>query len=137
VRVVLLNGKAEGVKATTYGKGARGRATRLHSLLVRSRGQCEACGGTNSLQCAHIIGRRYAATRADERNAFCLCAGCHMRFTEHPDEWLDFIDSTIGRPEYDRLKAKAQTVTKTNDAFWLAECARLSALLAETGGTAA
>lgn len=121
------------MKSTTYGKGARGKATRLHSLLVRSRGRCECCGGTRSLQTAHIIGRRYAATRTDERNAFCLCAGCHMRFTQHPDEWLDFIDSTIGRDEYLRLKAKAQEVTKTNVAFWLAEVARLSALLAERG----
>lgn len=121
------------MKSTTYGKGARGRATRLHSQLVRSRGRCENCGGTTHLQTAHIIGRRYAATRTDELNAFCLDAKCHMRFTEHPDEWMEFIDRTIGRAEYDRLKAKAQAVTKTNDAFWIEECVRLQMLLNEEG----
>jgi 5-methylcytosine-specific restriction endonuclease McrA len=119
------------VKQTTYGRGARGKATRLHSLLVRSRGQCEACGSTRSLQTAHIISRRYAATRTDERNAFALCAACHMRFTDHADEWLEFVDRTIGRAEYDRLKQKALAGCKSTDSFWLAECERLQALLRE------
>lgn len=115
-----------------YGKGPRGKATRLHSLVVRSRGRCEACGGTTGLQAAHIIPRRYAATRTDERNAYCLDAKCHMRFTEHADEWMAFVDSTIGRAEFDRLKAKALDPTfKPKDAFWLAECKRLAALLEE------
>lgn len=116
------------MKSTTYGKGARGKATRLHSLLVRSRGRCEKCGETNptKLQTAHIIPRRYAATRTDEANAFCLCAADHMRFTEHPDEWMHFIAQTIGMEEFHRLKTKALTVTKMD---WAVECERLSALL--------
>jgi 5-methylcytosine-specific restriction endonuclease McrA len=117
------------VKSTTYGKGARGRATKLHAELVRSRGQCQNCGGTTNLQCAHIIPRRFASTRTDERNAFCLDARCHMRFTEHVDEWMHFIFATIGEAEFQRLKTKALAGVKTNDAFWLAECARLKALL--------
>lgn len=125
------------MRSTTYGKGPRGKATRLHSLLVRTRGRCENCGKSSPLDAAHIIPRRYAATRTDEQNAFCLCKGCHLRFTEHAGEWMDFVDRTIGRDEYDRLWLKARTVTKTNDAFWLAEVARLSSLLADTGGTAA
>lgn len=119
------------MKNTAYGKGPRGKATMLHSKLVRSRGQCENCGSEHALQTAHIIGRRYVATRTDERNAFCLCAKCHFRFTEHADEWLAFIDLTIGRAEYERLKAKALAGGKSSDVFWLAEVERLSALLAE------
>lgn len=121
------------MRASTYGKGARGKATKLHSLLVRSRGACERCGNADAakLQTAHIIGRRFAATRTDERNAWCLCAGCHFRLTEHPDEHMAFVGQTIGMAEFDRLKTKALAGVKANDAFWAAESVRLSALLAE------
>lgn len=109
-----------------YGKGLRGKATKLHAEIVRSRGRCENCGGTSTLQCAHIIPRRYAATRTDLANAYCLDARCHMRFTEHADEWMAFVDRTIGREEFDRLKAKAEAGVKANDAFWQGEIDRLS-----------
>lgn len=118
---------------TGYGKGVKGRATQLHSKVVRARGRCEACGESryDLLQCAHIISRRYAATRTDETNAFCLCARDHFRFTENPDEWMDFIDTTIGRAEYDRLKQKALAGVKTSESFWRGEMDRLGALLKE------
>ena len=121
------------MRTTTYGKGLRGKATVLHSKVVRSRGICEACGEQDysKLQCAHIIPRRFAATRTDERNAFCLCARDHFRFTEHPDEWLAFIDQTIGREEFDRLKQKALAGVKTSEGFWRDEIERLNGLLKE------
>lgn len=119
------------MKQTTYGKGARGKATRLHSQVVRARGRCENCGTTQSLQCAHIVSRRYAATRTDENNAFCLCAGCHLRFTDHPFEWVKFVLAKIGVDGYDTLRAKAEAGVKANDSFWKAECERLAALLRE------
>lgn len=111
-----------------YGKGDRGKATKLHAQLVRSRGRCERCGATDKLQAAHIMRRRYAATRTDEANAWCLCASCHFRIDGHADEFMELVEATIGRAEFDRLKAKAQTVTKVN---WRAEVARLTALLSE------
>lgn len=114
-----------------YGKGPRGKATKLHSLVVRSRGACERCGGSSYLQAAHIIPRRYAATRTDESAAWCLCAGCHRKTTEHADEHMALVDVTIGRPRFDELKARAEAGVKTNDSFWLAEISRLSALLKE------
>lgn len=118
--------------SSIYGKGAKGRATKLHAELVRARGACERCGSTSkALQCAHIIGRRYSATRTDETNAWALCAGCHMRLGEHPDEHMAFVGQTIGMERFDELKTKALAGVKANDAFWLAECVRLAALLAE------
>ncbi len=119
---------------TTAGRGLKAKATRLHSLVVRAREMCENCGEQDysKLQCAHVLSRRYAATRTDEANAFCLCAGCHMRFTEHADEWMEFVDSTIGRPEYTRLKTKALAGVRTSESFWRDEAERLSALLKET-----
>ena len=121
------------MKSTTYGTGPRGKATKLHSQLVRSRGCCERCGSTDpaKLQTAHIVGRRFAATRTDERTAWCLCAGCHFRLTEHPDEHMAFVGVTIGMDAFHELKQKALAGVKANDVFWQAECVRLSALLAE------
>ncbi len=119
------------MRSTTYGKGLRGKATKLHSQVTRARGVCVQCGQTEptQLQTAHIIGRRYAATRTDEANSFCACARCHMRWTDHPDEWVAFCDATIGRAEYDRLKAKALAGVRTSESFWRAECERLAELL--------
>jgi hypothetical protein len=120
------------VRAVAKGKGAKAKATRLHSELVRSRGRCERCGRTDrTLQCAHIIGRRYSATRTDETNAWCLCAGCHMRLTEHPDEHMTFVAQTIGMPAFQVLNAKALAGVRSNEAFWLSEVERLQGLLAE------
>lgn len=114
--------------SVAYGKGDHGKATRLHSLLVRSRGRCERCGEADysKLQCAHIIRRRYSATRTDETNAWCLCASCHFRLDGHPDEFMEFVEQTIGRAKYDSLKKKAMTVTKVD---WKAEALRLSELV--------
>ena len=133
--------EAEESMSVTYGRGPKGRATRLHSEYVRKRdGRCMKCGDNDpaKLQCAHIIGRRFAATRVDPANAIALCWTCHHRFTDHPDEWVHFIFATIGEAEFQRLKTKALAGVKTNDAFWLAECARLKSLLelaAVEGGT--
>ena len=36
-----------------YGKGAKGRATKLHAQIVRSKGSCEKCGA-GELSLIHI-----------------------------------------------------------------------------------
>lgn len=109
----------------SYGKGARGKATVLHSKIVRSRGACENCGKTYQLECAHIVGRTLSWTRTDEANAYCLCSQCHARFTAWPVEFAEFIDRTIGREAYDALRAKAESgVRRKFD--WDAELARLT-----------
>jgi hypothetical protein len=118
--------------SSLYGKGAKGRATRLHSLVVRARGACENCGRSDQLQCAHIVTRRRNATRTDEQAAFCLCSGCHMTYTHDPLQWVDFVVSKIGREAYDAIQAKSLDASfKAKESFWLAECERLSALLKE------
>lgn len=102
-----------------YGKGLRGKATKLHAELVRSRGRCERCGIVGvAFQCAHIIPRRYAATRTDPGNAWCLCAGCHLKTTEWASEHMDLIDSTIGFDAYEDLRIRAEAGVKANDAYW-------------------
>lgn len=112
-----------------YGKGAKGKATRLHAELVRARGTCESCGSRDNLQCAHIVSRRYSATRTDLANAFCLCAGCHMRFTEWPMDFAAFVVEKIGVAGYDALKDKAESNPRPwRESDWKTEADRLAAL---------
>lgn len=118
--------------SVSYGRGAKAKATRLHSQVVRARGRCERCGKIDgTLQCAHIVSRRYTATRTDERNAWCLCFPCHRWLTEHPDQHVAFAIQTLGDAGYRELLDKAYAGAKSNAAFWLAEVERLQALLKE------
>lgn len=109
-----------------YGTGLKAKATRLHSQVVRQRGRCERCGSHTNLQAAHIIGRRYNATRTDTTNAWCLCATCHFRLTDHPDEHMAFVADTIGLDAFFVLKLRAEAGVKANDAFWQGEIDRLA-----------
>jgi hypothetical protein len=95
----------------TYGKGAKGKADRLTSLLARSRGRCESCGDTTyeKLQCAHVVPRTFSATRCDLSNVLALCWSCHRRFTDDPFAWVSFVHSYLGEVEYQRLRDKART----------------------------
>lgn len=111
------------------------KATSLHSQYVRARdGRCVRCGSTSGqLQCAHIISRRYAATRTDEGNAWTLCAACHRRLTEWPNEHVGFFTQQLGSWDaYQALidKANAGKDMVMQSDFWQQEIERLSALLA-------
>lgn len=113
----------------------KAEATRLHSLLVRARGVCENCGDQwklngSKLECAHIVSRRYSRTRTDLDNAFCLCSRCHMRFTEWPLEFAEFVTQRIGEHRYRALVEKAHGLGKVD---WFDELDRLR-LLAEQRG---
>lgn len=113
--------------SVAYGKGPKGKATRLHSLIVRSRGACESCGVRDygKLQCAHIVPRGFAWTRTDEANALCLCASCHKRFTDDPFAFVAFVTEHIGVEEYERLRTKAREgVNRKFD--WESEAMRLT-----------
>lgn len=118
--------------ANIYGTGLKGKATKLHSLVVRQRGVCARCGERQyaKLQAAHIIPRRYSATRCDPENAWCLCAGCHLRLTEHADEHMQLVAETIGLDRFWELKAIAEHGVKANDAFWAGWIERLQGVAA-------
>ena len=78
-------------------KYSKKEADTLFSLIIRSRGVCQAkgldqiqCAGYH--QCCHIVGRGCYNLRYDEKNALCMCAGHHIFYTNHPWEWShDFI----------------------------------------------
>jgi hypothetical protein len=112
------------VVSASYGKGDRGAATRLHSLIVRARGHCERCGATSQLQAAHIVKRGYAHTRTDTANAWCLCAKCHWAVDGDPAEFRYLVDATCGWDFYEGLRLKARQGVRVKF-DWAVERARL------------
>lgn len=100
----------------TY-KGAKAKADKLYSEIIRSVGYCEAEGWDGrpcsaQLQTAHICTRKRNATRTDLRNAFCLCGFHHQHFTDFPREFSRFITTTWAQEFYDALYQKSITPTK-------------------------
>ena len=109
-------------------KGAKAKADKLFSQLVRSRGVCERCGERSDVVTAHILGRRFSATRTDERNAWALDPTCHYVVDNWPDEKMRLVEETIGLEVYAELRAKAESTVRRFD--WPAEVERLKGLLA-------
>lgn len=97
-------------KKRRKGKTPMKTADELFSKIIRSRGRCanEKCKQPfDFLQCAHGFSRRYHATRWDERNAFCLCRGCHHWFTHRPLEWDEWLQGQWGQDLYYEIRALA------------------------------
>lgn len=95
-------------------KGAKAKADKYFSQLVRSRGACQSCGKTENLQCAHIISRRFSHTRCEPSNAYCLCAGCHHYYTDHPVAWGQFVLGKMGEDCYAELTRWSQRTGKVD-----------------------
>lgn len=107
--------------------GAKKRCDVLFSRLIRSRGACANCGTGFKLQCAHIVSRRYANTRCVPENALCLCAGCHMHFTNWPLEFAAYME--LNHPgRYDAMRELALSGAKVD---WEIVEAELKLKLAE------
>ena len=83
------------------------QADRLFAAFIRARdGRCvignpagdlrdrSECWG--ELECAHLLSRRFMATRWDPRNAVALCEGHHRYMTEHPLAWADWREELRG-----------------------------------------
>lgn len=72
--------------------------------------RAQQLGITNCLgikQCAHIVSRGYMGTRWDFENAVVLCAGDHVYFTHHPEEWRLWVDLNFGPGYYDSIRRRA------------------------------
>ncbi len=106
-------------------RGAKAKADRLFSLIVRARGECRGCGNQDysQLQTAHIISRRYSHTRTDLDNAVCACAKCHRHWTDNPWLFGQWLDKEIGREFFDVLFERSLRRTKVD---WDAEVIRLT-----------
>ena len=79
------------------------------SKCIRLRDKkCQRCGSRESLQCMHLVSRRYMGTRFDPDNALTGCAACHVYLTYRPLEHDEFVVAKVGQEKYDALKAKAR-----------------------------
>ncbi len=68
---------------------------------------CRRCGSSEDLQWAHVMSRRYLATRWDRENSMALCRTHHFMFTEHPLRWEQWCRD-VDVP-WDELRVKALT----------------------------
>ena len=87
----------------------------LFSKCVRERANwiCEACERqTGTEQCAHVHGRRIIRLRHDPRNAFCLCGGCHLFFSDRPIDWTSFVTRKLGVDTAEWLVTMSRQVFK-------------------------
>ena len=83
------------------------------SLLIRKRGHCERCGTTKNLQCSHIYSRANRSVRWSEKNAFCLCAGCHAYWWhQNPMDATEWARSRLGPQNAARLILEAHRAKK-------------------------
>lgn len=111
-----------------YGKAAKAKATKLHSLVVRTRDgfRCRWCGvhrdEGKQIQCGHILSRSISATRTDERNAVALCASCHFKQSRNPLVWARWIEKELGKEHLDDLLERGVPGVKVD---WGAEVERL------------
>lgn len=99
-------------------KGAKARADRLWSEVVRLGQVCISCRSPEGLHAHHIISRRYNRTRHLIENGWPLCASCHRRVHEDPVLFVELVDATIGRDRYRELRAMVVGPCHYREADW-------------------
>ena len=85
------------------------KADAIFGKIIRAPGWCINCGSTEVIQCAHGFSRSYRAVRWDDRNAFPLCRGCHVKYTHRPLEWDEWLRHWWGDQTYSDVRALALT----------------------------
>jgi hypothetical protein len=88
-------------------------ADRLFGKLIRSRGICQAfsfdgVSCSMSLQCAHLVPRRYLSVRWSEDNAASLCGAHHAYLTNFPLAHERFCQQLLGAEHFEALKYRAE-----------------------------
>lgn len=79
-----------------------------------------ATAGKNCARCGHgaddpmhIIGRaKSKALRWDMDNLLPGCRKCHRYFTDHPSDWIRFVDKLLGQGYYEKMRKKANKVSR-------------------------
>ena len=88
------------------------------SKAVRLRdGQCLVCGTDQSLECAHIYGRRRKIVRYSMDNAVTLCNYHHRYFGENPLAFAGFLEQELGAGHLEILTEKCRGILKENKAM--------------------
>lgn len=87
------------------------------SKAVRLRdGHCLVCGTDQSLECAHIYGRRRRIVRYSLDNAVTLCHHHHRAFTESPLAFSGWLELELGATHLEILTEKCRGILKENKA---------------------
>ena len=83
--------RSSGVKSASYYKK---KADELFSLYIRKRdGKCMYCSNTETLQCAHLEGRRNERLRFDPMNAITLCYKHHIHWAhKEPRQFAKWLE---------------------------------------------
>lgn len=102
----------------------RDKYDKIVSDLIRESANwtCERCGIVSpdgqaygkdrAMHCSHFKSRINKSTRWEIDNLSCLCAACHKRLGENPDEHTIFIASKLGAYRLDRLIRKGNQSRK-------------------------
>lgn len=115
------------------GSADKREADRLLRLLVRQRKSCQRCSARGT-EVAHIIPRRFQATRCDERNTWFLCSSDHAWIDQHATDRSLLIEGTIGVQLHTELRLIAYRGPEGPlSAFWESEVERLRKRCAEEG----
>lgn len=115
------------------------KADSLFSQYIRLRDrECRRChspvqfnekGLPVSHQASHFMGRRKENTRFDTDNVDTMCGGCHMYFTSHPLEHVQWQIETKGQALVDELKLRSNTYKKKDRAleqlYWAQEVKKI------------
>jgi len=106
---VRAGGKRKKVHRREQRKAKMKDADKLFSEMIRQRDgwACRNCGSIKHPQCAHIVSRRYRATRWSMDNAVCLCRSCHLKYTYDPLGWEAWVEERFPVGRLDELKMRA------------------------------
>lgn len=91
----------------------------LWSLKVKELAgrKCQFCKAEGKrLESAHVVGRKYRATRWDLANGMCLCFTCHQDYDQHGPLEQHIISRVVGEDEKRSLQVKAKhSIAKYQD----------------------
>lgn len=100
----------------------KNKADKLFSLWVRRVGVCELagkdtihCGG--NLQTMHIFTRGITSLRYNPINVVCGCAGHHVYYTFHPEDWVALVAKWFPEKWEWLIHHREDKVKKTEDLY--------------------
>lgn len=89
-------------------------------VKLKAGNKCEYCGKTSYLNSHHIYSRSKKSTRWHAQNGISLCVGHHTfssNFSAHktPLEFMDWLINYKGQDFIDRLRIKANSISKLHN----------------------
>ena len=99
-------------------KSIKANCDRLARKAVNLRDEvCQRCGGSISLQCCHVKGRKFNATRCDLLNLLLLCSSDPTSGHEGCHQWFDRDTISSKRWFEEKFPARADHLAEI-EASW-------------------